>query len=368
MKKIMVAPLNWGLGHATRCIPIVRALEQANVTVLLAADGEALTLLKQEFPQLPTYALPAYNIRYAKSGGFRLAFKLIFQLPTILKAIILEYFWLKNFLKTNDIDIIISDNRFGFFTRTKKCIFLTHQLNIQTPFRWSTIFVNWVNHFFLKQFDEIWIPDFEQSPNLSGLLSHGNFPKSIKSKLRYLTPLSRFKYLPLQIPIFDLAIVLSGVEPQRTLFENKILEQLKLNFQKFNQKNYKILFVRGSLSKNNKVIENTFDNIHFHHLATAQQLNEWLSASRGVLCRAGYSTIMDLAVLGSRAVLVPTPGQTEQEYLAQHLAATHFFTFQTQNDLDLSPFFQENKLLEGIPTILSPDISVLNRLIQTLLQ
>lgn len=357
MKKVLIAPLNWGLGHATRCIPIIRILQNLDVKIVLAADGAALALLQREFPQLETHELPPYNIRYAKSGGWRLAVILLFQLPNILKAIIAEFFWLKKFLKTNKIDIIISDNRFGFFNRRRKSIFLTHQIEIQTPSKFTTKCVNWVNHFFLNQFHEIWIPDFETSPNLSGRLSHGNFPKSILQKMRYITPLSRFAKnnentkKKAQKCHFDLTVILSGIEPQRTILENKILSQLQEHYNLFD----KILFIRGTKSTNKNILKNRCENIKFHDIATSRELDEWLRVSCVVLCRSGYSTVMDLAALGVRAVLVPTPGQTEQEYLAQHLATAQFFTFQQQDNLTIQNILEEKKLLNGIPDSLTPN-------------
>ena len=111
--KVIVAPLNWGLGHATRCIPIIRTLLAQGATPILASDGVALALLRREFPELSYLELPSYHIRYAKSGGFRLALKMLFLLPLILRAIVLEYFFIRNYCKNNSIQILISDNRFG---------------------------------------------------------------------------------------------------------------------------------------------------------------------------------------------------------------------------------------------------------------
>ncbi|MFM2269749.1 MAG: hypothetical protein RL757_3190, partial [Bacteroidota bacterium] len=232
--KVIVAPLNWGLGHATRCIPIIRELLAQGATPILASDGAALALLRREFPTLTTLELPSYNISYAKSGGFRLALKMLFLLPFILKAIVLEYFFIRKYCKNNSIQILISDNRFGLIAPPPvSSLFLTHQIEIQTPFRFTTWLVNLVNHFFLKRFDEIWIPDAAEFPNLSGKLSHGNFSKRVRQKMTFIEPLSRFTR-PLA-PVekqFDIAVVLSGPEPQRTILENKIWQQLHeiLNF------------------------------------------------------------------------------------------------------------------------------------------
>ncbi len=234
--KVIVAPLNWGLGHATRCIPIIRELLAQGATPILASDGAALALLRREFPDIECIELPSYNIRYAKNGGFRLALKMLFLLPFILKAIVLEYFFIRKYCKNNSIHIVISDNRFGLIPPPPvSSIFLTHQIEIQTPFRFTTWVVNLINHFFLNPFDEIWIPDSAAFPNLSGKLSHGNFSKNISQKMVYLEPLSRFtRPLAHVEKRFDIAVILSGPEPQRTILENKIWQQLHeiLNFSK----------------------------------------------------------------------------------------------------------------------------------------
>ena len=84
MKRILVAPLNWGLGHATRCIPIIRALKAHNFEPVIASDGAALQLLKKEFPDLEHVELPSYNITYPKNGK-RFKSKLISETPDDLK-------------------------------------------------------------------------------------------------------------------------------------------------------------------------------------------------------------------------------------------------------------------------------------------
>ncbi|MBK7872558.1 MAG: hypothetical protein IPJ74_18690 [Saprospiraceae bacterium] len=129
-KRILVAPLDWGLGHATRCIPIVQELLDQDAEVLLATNGGAFELLRKEFPTLIVEKLPAYNIRYANGNMY---WNVGIQLPKIIKAIVSEYYTLKKLIHQYQIDAIISDNRYGCFSKKVKCIFITHQINILIP-------------------------------------------------------------------------------------------------------------------------------------------------------------------------------------------------------------------------------------------
>ncbi len=337
-KKILVVPLNWGLGHATRCIPIVEELLQQGAEVILASDGEAYQLLKSEFPNLEIYKLPAYNIRYP----FRsMLLSMSFQMPKILRGCILEHFWLNNFLKKTRVDAVISDNRFGFFNRQTHSIFMTHQVNILMPFRFLQPFVNALNHFFIGRFDECWIPDFENEPNLAGALSHGHFSK--KLNIKYLGILSRFgktvgeflqndKNLPnlsAQPEKYRAAIILSGPEPQRSILEKKIRQQLSAatEFAPF-------LLIRGT-QKTNDFESPQNSNLEIHDLLTSQILKQKIEESAVVICRSGYSSVMDLVALQKPAILIPTPSQTEQEYLAAELMRQNQFFSMPQDDFDL---------------------------------
>ena len=331
-KKILVAPLNWGLGHATRCMPIIDELRRQGAEVILASDGAAFDLLKREYPDLTIHKLPAYNIRYP----FRsMMLSMAFQMPKILRGAIEEHYWLKNFLKTTAVDVVISDNRFGFYSRKTHSIFMTHQVNILIPFRLFQPIVNAVNQFFINKFAICWIPDFENTPNLAGELSHGNFSKNLK--IKYLGVLSRFKKLPVEKK-YHAAIVLSGPEPQRSIFEKKI--RLQLREQKDFNKQY--LLVRGTDTANNPNIE-PIPNLEVHNVLTSDSLNKKMMESEVIICRSGYSSIMDLVYLQKAAVLIPTPGQTEQEYLAAELIQKNQFLSQSQDNFDMQTALKEYK-------------------------
>jgi UDP-N-acetylglucosamine:LPS N-acetylglucosamine transferase len=322
--KILIAPLNWGLGHATRCMPIIEELRRQGAEVILASDGAAYDLLKREYPDLPIHLLPAYDIRYPFSS---MVFSMAIQMPKILRGAIGEHFWLKKFLKNTPVDVVISDNRYGFFSRQTRSIFMTHQVNILIPMRLFQPIVNWVNHFFIKRFDACWIPDFEESPNLAGILSHGNFSK--KLNVKYLGALSRFKKQFFETR-YTAAIVLSGPEPQRSILEKKIRQEL--SEQQNSEANY--ILIRGTRSKND-VLDTKIPNLEIHDVLTSTVLNQKILESAVVICRSGYSSIMDLVYLQKVAILIPTPGQTEQEYLATELMRQKQFFSQTQAEFDM---------------------------------
>jgi uncharacterized protein (TIGR00661 family) len=324
-KKVIVAPLHWGLGHATRCIPIIQALLQQGAEVIIASDGGALKLLQREFPDLETIELPEYNIRYPFQN---MILGMMTQLPKIVRGAFLEYLFLSNYLKNNKIDIIISDNRFGFFNKKVKTVFITHQIRIIMPFKWFENVIHHLNTRLIQNFEACWIPDFEEKPNLSGKLSHNvTNTGSIHLKTSYIAPLSRMRLLerPKQ---YQATFILSGPEPQRTIFENIILIQLKNIKQKF-------CLIRGIVSEE-KADLNTNSAIEIHNYLTSNDLNEKIAASHFVICRSGYSSIMDLWAAGAQAVLIPTPGQTEQIYLADYLCEQNLFYKQRQTSFNLA--------------------------------
>lgn len=300
-KRILVAPLNWGLGHATRCIPIIKALEKNNLEPIIASDGVAMELLKKEFPHLITIQLPSYKIKYAEKGrNFKL--KLLSQLPNIIKAIHTEKKITQRIIKQYEISGTISDNRLGIYSKSTPSVFITHQLNVLTGN--TTWITTKLHQFYIKKFNECWVPDKESSPNLSGKLGHVD--KTFDT-LKYIGPLSRLhkKVTPNK---YELMIILSGPEPQRTLLENKLVVELK-------QYNQPTLFVKGIVEVEQVVTKEK--NVTYYNYMNSDEIEIAFNESNKILCRSGYTTIMDLAQLGKKAFFIPTPGQYEQEYLAK---------------------------------------------------
>lgn len=301
MKKIIVAPLNWGLGHATRCIPIIQGLIDNGYEPVIASDGVALELLKKEFPKLISFELPSYDIQYAEKGK-NFKWKMMAQLPKIISTVKKERKKINRILEAYNFDGIISDNRLGVYSKKVPCVFITHQLNVLTgKTSWLT---TKLHKNYIQKFDECWIPDVEKNPNLSGKLGHTTEPVR---NIKYIGPLSRLCKKPMPIK-YDLMVLLSGPEPQRTILEKKIIEELE-NYPK------KVVFIKGVIEKSQ--IREEVGNITFFNFMNSAELEDTFNESNHILCRSGYTTVMDLAKLNKKAFFIPTPGQYEQEYLAK---------------------------------------------------
>lgn len=303
IQRILVAPLNWGLGHATRCIPIIRELKDHGFDPVIASDGAALDLLKNEFEDLEFAELPGYEIEYAKKPK-HFKWKLILESPRIMKAISKERKLTKQLVDDLALDGIISDNRLGVHSSKVPSVFITHQLNVLSGN--TSVLSTALHQRYIKKFDEVWVPDVAEEPNLSGILGHPDTPVS---NVRYLGPLSRLEKLHLPVK-YDLFVLLSGPEPQRTMLEEKLLDELK-GYEG------KVLFVQGKVEDRQTVA--TQKHIKVYNFMNSEQLEVAFSKSSRVLCRSGYTTIMDLVKLEKKAFFIPTPGQYEQEYLACRL-------------------------------------------------
>ncbi|MBL0046853.1 MAG: glycosyltransferase [Bacteroidetes bacterium] len=338
-KRILVCPLNWGLGHASRCIPIIRKLIEEGHTVVIAADKKPLKLLQLEFPNLEFIVFEGYEMHYSKHF---LWVKLVASIPSMIKGILKEHLTLRNIIKQHHIDVVISDNRYGCWNKEVYSVFISHQLFIQTPILKSLVAK--INFWFLSRYNQVWVPDLAGSLNLSGALSHG---EKTPNNIVYIGPLSRFasaQKLKTNVIKYDLCILLSGPEPQRSILENRVIAELK-------GLKLKTVFVRG-LTDSNKTLESSELSASFNHLSS-EKLSELISCSKTVLCRSGYSSIMDLAALGKKAIFVPTPGQTEQVYLAEYFSAKGISYFQLQPNFNLAEALNEIQNYKGFENYLN---------------
>lgn len=319
-KKIIIAPLNWGLGHATRCVPIIKALLENSFTPIIASDGNALEFLKKEFPNLKYIKLPTYNISYLRN----IKLGLFLQFPKILKAVKKEKKVINNFIKQNkDVVGIISDNRFGVRSTLVASVYITHQINVLSGK--TTFLTSFFHQKIIKKFDECWIPDNDNS-QFSGKLSSTN--QKINSK--FIGVLSRFKKEDLEQKI-DVLVILSGPEPNRTFLQEKLFSEFKNNDRK-------VVFVLGKVERQQRKWAS--EKITFYNYLLTNQLQKLINSSKIVVCRSGYSSIMDLAVLQKKVFFIPTKHQSEQEYLARYLSEKRIATFSKIDD------FSKEKLLE----------------------
>ncbi|MEN9298949.1 MAG: hypothetical protein RLZZ429_1262 [Bacteroidota bacterium] len=302
---------------------MIRALNHAGYRVYIATQGPQQTLLQKEFPDNPFLSLPGYQVRYSRSKGW-LPFKIMQQLPALLRIVQWEHRWLEEAIEQYGIDLVISDNRYGLWTKKCRTVFITHQLQIKAPFLWLEHIIQRIHYRFIERFNACWVPDQEEGNGLAGTLSHPNRKPAIP--VTYIGLLSRF-YASNSINKKQITVLLSGPEPQRTLLEEKIIAQLSSIHKE-------VLLVRG--------LPAAMDNItvppHIkavNHL-TAEALQAVLENSSIVIARSGYSSMMDFSRLHCTTILIPTPGQTEQEYLAKRCEQKGYAIHAEQLDLDLN--------------------------------
>jgi UDP-N-acetylglucosamine transferase subunit ALG13 len=321
--RILVAPLDWGLGHATRCIPIIRELIDQGADPILAGEGLQRELLTSEFPTLPFINLPGYRIRYSSTAS-RLPWKLLLQLGQIRRAIKQEYSWLKEQVANHLIDAVISDNRFGLYTPSIPAVFITHQLQISTGGRGWEQFIRKRNYAYINRFSECWVPDNEKEPSLASALSHpAVYPKI---PVHYIGALSRFSDQAKAERQDHIAVLISGPEPQRSIFETIAINELS-------HYDGHATLVRG-LPGAQTIIPST-NMISCHNHLSATELQPILSEAEFIIARSGYSTVMDAATLKKKCIFIPTPGQTEQQYLAKELFRHGMAFYCNQNDFNL---------------------------------
>jgi len=324
-KTVLVVPLDWGLGHTSRCIPVIKSLIQKGFKVILAGNKKQAALLKSELPDLSFHFLEGYNIRYGRSRLLTIL-KIILQFPNILSSIRKEREWLKMMVSNHPIGLVISDNRFGLSHPDVRCIFISHQLTIRSSLgKMADLLARKINYRYIRHFTECWIPDFANQPDLAGQLSHPPVFPGIPC--RYIGPLTRFEHFDTKEEEGRVLIILSGPEPQRTAFEKSIIGQIK------DYKGKKVV-IRGLPDETAFRHDPGTDTDYYNHLPTTEMTEEIQKAAY-IISRSGYSTIMDLYQFRKKIILVPTPGQAEQEYLAAYLAAGSLALVEKQKNFAL---------------------------------
>ncbi|MBR3872061.1 MAG: hypothetical protein IKJ22_04965 [Paludibacteraceae bacterium] len=348
-RRILISPLDWGLGHASRIIPIINRYIELGDNVIIAGSGLSLELLKKQFPTLHSIEIPSFKMKY--SSGNSQVWAVVKAFPRLIFYSIKEHQVLKRIVKEENIDFIVSDNRFGLFHNTTPSAYITHQLWIKLPKGWTWLepFVAFVHRCIINRFTECWVPDYEnKEKSLAGELSH---PAIMPRCVKYIGAISRFSkrctpyghetiitdcardFAPARLCISKLNIalaysqnsslltpnsslltILSGAEPQRTMFEEELLTSLQDNPHE------NIILVQGKIEAQQKITK--VGKVIVYNYMSAEELQEYILKADKIICRSGYSSIMDLYALGKlqNATLIPTPGQTEQEYLAKYIS------------------------------------------------
>lgn len=312
-RKVLIAPLNWGLGHAARCLPLVEEHLRSGDEVVLAGDGESLVLLRKHFPSLRVVHLAPLRLRYSASRSQ--VWAMLRALPRLLVWALRDRRAFRALMAQENFDLVLSDNRFALYG--PRSVYMTHQLTIPLPRRFRSLepFLAHVHARIIKRYRACWVPDYAAAPSLSGRLGH---PVSGVESVRYIGPLSRFRYVtPKEGTHYQVVAVLSGLEPQRTLLEQQLIREAEQDTRSW-------LIVRGKVGE--PVMRMQRRNLTLVPSMDDGALMSALLHAEEVVARSGYSTIMDLEVLGllEKAQaggvclrLIPTPGQPEQEYLAE---------------------------------------------------
>ena len=335
-KKILIAPLDWGMGHGTRCVPIIRLLGQKGATVIIAASGRSAAFLKTEFPDHQHIDLPGYEVSYPHHGSMSL--RMLRRSPVILSAIRREHRALDSLIDEHGLSAVISDNRFGMWSERIPSVYMTHQVSIKAPPGWSFTegLLYMVHRKYIRHYDECWIPDLEEKGGLSGELAH---KRKSPVDTYFIGPLSRFEAAKGSVQTsYDVMAMISGPEPQRSILEEKIIDGIM-------DSGLRSVVVLGKPEIDD---HETYDKVEIHSHLPSSELREAILSSATIICRSGYSSIMDLARLGKRAVLIPTPGQTEQEYLASYHHHKQHYYYVEQGEFELSECLNVHNKFTGI--------------------
>jgi UDP-N-acetylglucosamine transferase subunit ALG13 len=299
--------------------------------VTIGGSGQSLELLKKEFPDLKWVSLAGYDPVYSRKKA--MVWIMLKQLPKFIAAIVRERRAVQKYVDANSIDIVISDNRYGCRATNIKSIFITHQSNILMPkrFGWLAPFVRWINGYFMRRFDVCWIPDYPDQHSLAGdLIAFGK--STFHRNVNYLGTLSRFSFKPPDKIDYDILAICSGPEPQRSIFERMLSAQLGNSGMRY-------ILVRGVVGAPHETKKAGF--------MTSADLESTICRSEMIICRCGYSSVMDMSVMGKKAIFIPTPGQTEQEYLAERLKERGICFSMAQDEFDLMMAMRESEKYSG---------------------
>jgi len=329
--KILFGVFDWGLGHATRDTPLIKELIKNN-EVHIISTGNALKLLKKTFKKKCKYCnVPSVPNMYALNE-FEINF--FFRIPFFISNINLNRKRTEKIIKKEKYDLVISDCRYDVFDKKNNSFLINHQLKFNAPIVVSEIGEFWL-YKRMRKYKYILVPDFKEN-NLTGKLSH-NLLLVNKKKIKYIGILSHLKKLNLKKDI-DIFISLSGPEQTRLDLQKKILSQIK------NIKG-KIIIAGGNINKNQN---KKYENIEFYNFLDKKKQENIMNRAKFLIVRAGYTTIMELTELRKRALLIPSPGQPEQEYLCKYLKKQGLFHYTSQQNLNLKKHIKIAKKYPGI--------------------
>lgn len=346
--KIFFPVLNWGLGHASRSLPLIKKFREEGHEVLCASDGESLAMLRKEMPDQVVLQLPGYDILY---GSRFMPYNMLKHGPHMLRTMKAEHELTRVIVERNKIDCIISDNRYGCYHPEAPSALITHQLQVFTGHAILDVYIRRQIRNWFKRFNEIWVPDQAPPVNITGDLS-GIDTKPVPKY--YLGIISALQSHPAKGK-YDAVAIISGPEPQRTHFEQLLIKQ-------FSSLEGQFAIALGKPESTEPVRQE--GNLVIYPFLSRSALSELLNQTEVVIARSGYTTLMDLAKTGHKAILCPTPGQYEQIFLADRLHHLGQCVYVRQDHLDLKTALQEAQQKDPLGTgLTSVDEDLSDRLI-----
>ncbi len=334
--RILYGLCTWGLGHMTRSLPIMRRLVEDGHELIIYTSHRPLIALKKEFGNRCKYVESMmYPSPYTKNGTFGLRVSLM--MPSIINAIIKEHKDVLRISQDLDVDVFISDSKYGVYDRDKPSFLIFHQLRYIPP-NFLKIIRNKTerfNYFFRNSFKKFIVPDFPENDGITGDLAH-NLMYISPNQIEYIGILSDYEKMNVEQDI-DYLISLSGREPNRTMLEDKIISQL-------GSIKGKTVLVRGTPETVKKL---DIPGVEVYDYAGKGLRDQLMNRSKFVIARSGYSTIMDMAELNKKGLLIPTPGQTEQEYLGEYLSKKNYFYSVSEEQISLERDIQMAKSYKG---------------------
>jgi UDP:flavonoid glycosyltransferase YjiC (YdhE family) len=326
VRNILICPLEWGLGHAGRMIALAEKLRKRGNNIIIGAGEEHLAFFRKELPGLSFINFPGYKPGYSKFLPQYL--RLLLNIPVLIFHIIREHRKLREIIGEYNVDMVISDNRFGLWNKKIISVYITHMPRIPFPAPFSCLeFIGILLHrMIIKRYSLSFIPDLPGEINISGRLSHD---LRLPGNIRYIGLLSRFsefntKSADNPVNVRHNTIILSGPEPQREILRKKLADI-------FFDREPVSVFLGGKPDGTGEMLRSG-NIIWYDHLCSAE-MKEVIKSSESIITRAGYTVIMELISLGCSALLIPTPGQTEQEYLARTLTGKGWFAAIPQKEL-----------------------------------
>jgi uncharacterized protein (TIGR00661 family) len=358
-KKVFIAPLNWGLGHATRILPIIKRLLSNDFYVYIAASGRSREVLQKEISDCVFLDFPQYPIKYPRTRFFVTRFMLVI-FPQMIIAMFKEQRMLRKLHGKYRFDLIISDNRFALKLEGVRCLLLSHQLRYKLP--WPIHKMEWLpeyfNYYHFKKYDLIIVPDAESEQNLTGELSH-DMRYLAKEKLYYSGILTDLDESELKKnKVIDYFVIVSGPEPQRTKFERMILSQL-------GDLKGRVVVTLGIPEKKYKI---RMGNAEIYTYLNRQHITHCMFNSNLIISRPGYTTVMEMVVLGKKGLFIPTPGQIEQEYLAKHFMEKKWCFSTSQYGFNMCTALQSAEKYSGFPDNFSRTKENLDKLFREIIK